>query len=177
MAWLVLLFFQAGCDESADLPPPKQAPPKPAIEVDASMAARIEADRRITIGHLALVLQHDPADAARMVVTLTSTQPEQDGSRLVLGSFERASSSQQLADRSIYLTTGPRLDLRGNGIFTARVAYQPKFATMKIGAYHGTVARGTISGEFYRFDLLRPTARPRVIQVRGEFRAAAIERP
>ncbi|MFQ5430776.1 MAG: hypothetical protein ACE5E1_10745, partial [Phycisphaerae bacterium] len=159
-----LIWGAAACDDTA--PPPAEAPtPKPAYRIDPQMVAHIRSDRRFTVTGLVFVLQPDGVGAGDLGLSLVSAETNADGSRLVFGTFERASSLEQLAQRDIDLASGPHLNLGGNGVFTTTTAYQPKFARLRITAQDDEQVSGTISGEFYRFDRLRPYARPRVIDV------------
>ena len=109
-----------------------------------------------------------------MGVTLASSQPAADGSRMTFGTFEKAESLEALARNSIDFGGAAIYDPRGNGVFTPLGAYQPKLATLRITSHDETQASGTIRGEFYHFKPGQTTLRPTVIPIEATFSAKLI---
>jgi len=164
------------CEEEPELPPhkPDQATSLPTVGPQCAVTFR--ADRSITLGQLVLVLQRDPLDSNSLGFSLTTLRPGADGSRMIFGTFVRADSVAGLTKSEIHLTSSSFLNPRGNGIFTAAAAYQPKLVTLRITSITEGEAAGTFSGDFYRFPTSRPAVRPEVIQANGTFTAALMMR-
>jgi hypothetical protein len=171
------LFIAIGsCDEKPELPK-EDAPPVRPIEIDVKHTARIQAGgRSFTLANLVLVLQHDHAHGGMMGVTLSTTQPGQDGSRMIFGSLERADSIDELAKTHIDFGGAAMFDAQGNGVFTSLGAYLPKAAEIRITSHDTAQAQGTIHGQFYRFKTDLPTLHPNVVTVNGTFSAKLVER-
>ncbi len=170
-------FASVGCEEEITLPPEEEeVVTKPLAERDRRYSANIQADRQIIVANLALVLQPDPLDPKSMALTLTTTRPGLDESRMVLGTFVPAGQTADLTITDLHFSSFPLFEPRGNGVFTARAAYQPKFATLGFDAIDETEAHGTFSGEFYRFSMERPTLRPEVVTIEARFVAAVIHK-
>lgn len=167
-------FALAGCEDEPPPPPNKEETNKQFPEIDERFSATIHADRQIRLTNLAFVLQRDPMDPKSLGVSLTTTRPGADGSRLIFGTFVRGSSIATVAKSKIYLSAGPLFNPHGSGIFTGLAAYQPKFAALTITAFDEGEVRGTFSGDFYRFSMVRPSMQPKIIEVNATFVAALI---
>ncbi|MBN2561128.1 MAG: hypothetical protein JXQ75_09380 [Phycisphaerae bacterium] len=126
------------------------------------------------ITNLALVFQKDPLRPDSWGVSLTTVRPGLDGSRMIFGTMVRAASIDRLRNRDIHLSSGPMLNPRGSGVFTSLATYQPKFVTLRITEFDDKEARGSFSGEFYRFSRARPATRPEVIEADARFAALLI---
>jgi len=168
----------ATCDRRPSVPPAlrkKYASP-PAI--DATCIATVLAGSRFTIPNIALVLQVAPTGSDATGISLVSTAPGPDGSRLIFGTFEESASLESLEQTSVHFSGGgPTWMPGGNGIFTAFAAYKPKLATMQINHHSNHRVRGTIEGTFYRWPLPQaPVARPTIVEVRVSFTAAVVIR-
>lgn len=171
------LLASVGCEEKITLPPDEEeVVTKPLAELDRRYSANIQADRQIILANLALVLQPDPFDPKSMAITLTTTRPGPDESRMVLGTFVPAGRLANLTKSDVHFSSFPLFEPRGNGVFTPRTAYQPKFATLSFSAVDETEAHGTFGGEFYRFSMERPTMRPEVVKLQATFVAAVIHK-
>ncbi|HKQ47183.1 MAG TPA: hypothetical protein VJZ71_03825 [Phycisphaerae bacterium] len=163
-----------GCENDEPELPPEQAPAARAIEFDIQHVARIQADRSFSVANLVLVLQPDRGSGGSMGVTLTTSQPAADGSRLTLGTFEKAESLEALARNTIDFGGAALYDPRGNGIFTPLGAYQPKLASIRISSHDESQVSGTIRGDFYHFKPGQTTLRPSVIFIEAAFSAKLI---
>ncbi len=146
------------------------------IEFDPRRSIVIKADRTITLANLIFVIQGDPIDGESIGVTLTVSRPAPDGSRMTFGAIEQVAKPEDLVKNPIRFGGGSILDPIGDGIFTTMAIYQPKFATIKVTSVEKDEVRGVVSGEFYRFSLATPTARPSVTKLSGDFVAARIDR-
>lgn len=167
-------FAVAGCEDQPPPPAERVGQPNALPAIDYEHSATIRADRQLRITNLVLVLQRSPLRPNEMGVSLTTTRTGPDGSRLIFGTFVRARSIDELAESDIHLSTGPVFNPNGSGIFTSLAAYQPKFVTLRITAFDEKEARGSFSGDFYRFSTVRPVARPDVIEIKATFLAALI---
>lgn len=166
----------AGCDDKPELP--KEEPPavRP-VEIDIKHSARIKAgDRTLTLANLVLVLQPDPVRGGTMGVTLSSSRPALDGSRMIFGTFETADSIDDLAKMDIDFAGTAIYDVMGSGIFTPLGAYLPKSATIRITSHDLDQVQGTIRGEFYRHKPAQPTLHPAVVNVEATFSAKLVRR-
>ena len=75
----------AGCDNQPELPKEETPVVRP-VEIDIKHSARIKAeDRTLTLANLVLVLQPNPVRGGFMGVTLSSSRPALDGSRMIFG--------------------------------------------------------------------------------------------
>jgi len=182
IALLLGAMLSTACKEDIEPPPPEEEPPakqppaiKP-IEIDPRRSITLKADRTITLPNLVFVIQNDAALPESFGVTLTCARPAADGSRLTFGKLEMAPDLDTLAKRNIDFASGSRLDPTGNGIFTVTTVYQPKLVTLKITALDAQEVRGTLGGEFYRFSVATPTARPTVLKAEGSFTAALVKK-
>ena len=180
--WHVIIAFAAACgawsasgcdDDEPELPPDDDPAVRP-VEPDLANFASIKADRSFTVANLVFVLQPDRTQGGLMGVTLASSRPAADGSRMAFGTFEKAESLEALARTTIDFGGVAIYDLRGNGIFTPLGAYQPKLATLRITAHDDARVSGTIRGEFYDFKPGQTTLRPPVISLEVSFAARLI---
>lgn len=168
----------ATCDRRPSVPPQLKnrhaAPPA----IDPTCIATVLADSQFTIPNIALVLQVAPTGSDATGVSLVSTAPGLDGSRMIFGTFEDSASLESLEQTSVHFSGGgPTWMPGGNGIFTPFAAYKPKLATMQINHHGDHRVRGTIEGTFYRWPLPQaPVARPTIIEVRVSFTAAVVIR-
>lgn len=152
---------------------------KPAIkpiEMDPRHNITFNADRTVTIPNLILVIQNSPAMGDAYGLTLTCSRTAIDGSRLVFGSVETAPSLEELIKDNIRFAAGPMLNPTGNGVFTSTTVYQPKFTSMKINSLDKAEARGILSGDFYRFSLATPLAKPTILKAEASFSAAVVRK-
>ncbi|HVP12314.1 MAG TPA: hypothetical protein VMV94_14140 [Phycisphaerae bacterium] len=164
----------AGCEEE-QLPPPRSPATAPAAaELDRKHTASIKADRNYVIPNLQFVVQRDPVGTDMTGFTLLSTRPGPDDSRLLFGTTQNLSSLDKLTSIDIRFAGARLLDPHGNGIFTTLACYQPKFVTLKIRKVDAGEAQGTLSGEFYRFKTVTPTAKPDVVRLEATFTAVLI---
>lgn len=162
-------------DEPAAKTTAEMAGIKP-IEFDPRRCIVIKADRTITLANLIFVIQGDPRDGESIGVTLTVSRPAPDGSRMTFGAIENVASPEDLVKIPLRFGGASILDPMGDGIFTTMAFYQPKFATIKVTSVEKDEVRGVVSGEFYRFSLATPLAKPSVIKLSGDFVAARIDR-
>jgi len=163
-----------GCEDEQLPPPDDEGTSKSLIEIDERFSATVQADRKMMLTNLAFVVQPDPIKPRSMGVSLTTVRPGVDGSRMIFGTFVQADSLSDLTKSNVYLSAGRLLNPYGNGIFTARATYQPKFVALKITGFDDEEVRGTFSGDFYRFLTVRPAMRPEIIKVEATFVAALI---
>lgn len=175
MAAIGALCAFANCDDQPELPKEEKKPAVRPIEIDVAHAARVKADRAFTIANIVLVLQLDPAHAMTGV-TLSTSRPGLDGTRLIFGAYEKIASIDDLAEKDIDFVGSAFFDAQGNGIFTPLGAYQPKSAALHITSHTKDEAQGTIRGEFYQFKLGAPALHPPVITVEATFNAKLIQR-
>jgi hypothetical protein len=181
VAFLFLLSL-CGCKEEMEPPPEEDEPPQsqePAVKpvsIDPRHSISLKADRTISIPNLVFVIQHDAAMPDSFGITLTCSRPAADGSRLTFGKFETAPNVEALARQDILFTGLGTLDPTRNGFFTTTAVYQPKFVTLKITSMDSQEVNGTLSGEFYRFSLATPSAKPTVLKGEGTFAAALIKK-
>lgn len=175
----------SSCGDDSEMPPPPDEPAEKSsaelagikpIEFDPRRSIVIKADRTITLANLIFVIQGDPIDGESIGVTLTVSRPAPDGSRMTFGAIEHVAKPEDLVKNPIRFGGSSILDLFGDGIFTTTAIYQPKFATIKFTSVEKDEVRGVVSGEFYRFSLATPTARPSVTKLSGDFIAARIDR-
>jgi len=175
LACLIATALGLGCEDDApDLPPSRNRSPQPPASIDAKGVARIKADRMFIVPTVALFLKNDATAPGRMVVTLKSMEPAPDGSRFVFGSMERLASLEELMSRSVDMSTSPKLDLQGNGVFTPARAYQPKLATLVVLERNGDEVRGTVTGDFNMFPLNAPRMKPEVVALEMSFTATLV---
>ena len=173
---VVGLWCVEGCDEEPDLPPrtadttTRPAPPG----IDVRHKASIQADRHLTLANMVLVIQGDPADANSLAVSLVTSRPAEDGSRMAIGTFARARAVGELVDQEIHLSSVPVLSESASSIRTTLAMYQPKAAILRITAISGQEVTGEFSGEFYRFQALQPAKRPETVSVKATFTALLI---
>ena len=167
-----------GCEEQPELPPEAANAAKPAAqpEIDLKHTASFQLDRNITLTNLVLVLQNDPTTPNSLAVSLVTSRPGQDGSRMAFGTFVRAGDLRELIGREIHLSSGPLLSENANAIHTPMSTYQPKLVTLRITSARDQEAGGTFSGDFYRFSRLLPAARPEVVSGKASFTAILIVR-
>lgn len=165
----------ANCDDQPELPREEKKPAIRPIEIDVAHAARVRADRAFTIPNIVFVLQPDPA-RAMTGVTLTSSRPGIDGTRLIFGSYEKIASIDDFAEKDIEIVGSSFFDPQGNGIFTPLGAYQPKSATLRVTSHTKDEAQGTLRGEFFQFKLGAPALHPTVVSIEATFSAKLIER-
>ncbi len=138
--------------------------------------ATLRADRQIVIPNLLFVVQRDPGGSDVTGLTLISSQPAPDGSRMTFGTSQNVANLDRLTGLQMNLGGHRLLDPRGNGVFTSFSAYQPKFATITITKVGENDVSGSVSGEFYRFRALQPAQRPDTVNVEGAFSAVLIIR-
>lgn len=180
--WQVIIVITAtcgawsatGCDSDEPELPPDDAPAAQSVGFDLEHFARIKADRSFTLVNLVLVLQPDRVQGGSMGVTLTTSQPAADGSRMTFGTFAAAESVEALARNTIDFGGTAIYDPRGNGFFTPLGVYQPKLATLRITAHDDSQASGTIRGEFYHYKPGQAKLRPPVIPLEAAFIAKLI---
>ncbi len=183
LALAVAVIGASSCGDESEMPPPPDDAPtsvqNPAIkpiEFDPKRYITIKADRSFTIANLIFVVQGDPLAAGTFGITLTTSRPAPDGSRLTFGTIDSAANLDALTKKTLRFGGGSLLDPTGDGVFTSIAIYQPKFANLRITAIDKQEVRGVLSGEFYRFNTTTPTARPAVLNLTGEFIAARIDR-
>ncbi len=143
----------AACREEPVLPPElrDRAAPK-APKPDPRFQAVVRGERRIQVPNLVLVVLVDPSDSQVSGVSLTSAASAAGVPRLTLGKEVRVKTLGELAGKPIRITGGRSFMPRGNGIFAPRVSYTPRIATLTIDELTKTEARGTVTGEFYRWS-------------------------
>ena len=181
---LMGLLLSPACRSDEDIPPPPPEDDKPAIakpvvrpvEIDPRHSITIKADKMISIPNVVLVLQNSAAKNDSYGITLTTSRTSVDGSRMIFGALESGPSVDAVLKENLHFASGPTLDPVGNGVFMTTAVYQPKFAGVKLTSVNGDEAAGTISGEFYRFSVLAPTARPTVVKAEGAFMATVIRK-
>jgi len=172
---VVLLAFcclTGACKDEPELPPELREPRKKNLPpIDLQHTALVRGDRSLSVPNLVFVVQ--PGDINQdMAVTLTAARPAPDGSRLTFGTLTEPAAIAGLVDRAIEFSSLRYLDLTGNGVFTPTVSYQPKRAILQITKESEEQVEGTISGAFYRFNMALPTARPTVVELKIDFKAA-----
>lgn len=172
----LILVTANSCKEKAELPLEKPRVAGPEMPVDLTCVASFKADASFSIPNLVFSIEYDTADAAWMRVTLASTRSGPDGARLFFYSMEHARPLAEMKTRSIDFASGHRMDLRGNGVFTATTAYQPKLASIVVTRYDDQQISGIIRGEFYRHQTGLPLARPEVVEAEAEFTAKLVIR-
>ena len=173
---LTIVFLLAGgCDDTPELPPENgMKKPPPETTQDFDHFASVTGDQRCTIPHLALVLQHDRDGS--LGLTLLSRQPGPDGSRILFGTLERVAAPGDLVGREIDFGGAPRIDPRGNGIFTPIAIYHPKLATFTIQKLDDQEATGVIRGTFHKFRAALPGIRPEDANLEIHFNAKVISK-
>ena len=162
-------------------PPPeeKQAEAKPVIktvEIDLRHSVKFTADKTISMPNVMLVIQNSAAKDASFGITLTTSRASADGSRMVFGALESGKDLDEVLKGTMNFASGSILDPTGNGVFTTTTIYQPKFVSMKLTSVNGDEASGMISGEFYKFSALTPTAKPTVVKAEGTFQATLVRK-
>jgi len=175
-ALLITLLPLAGCEESPGVPPLTSRAAEIPVEVDHLHAATLHADRQIVVPNLVFVVQRSSTEAGVVGLTLLTSRPGPDGSRLVFGTSQNLAGPDRLTGLKLQFGGRSLFDPSGNGVFTVTVAYQPKFASITITKVLDTEVSGTISGEFHRFRALHGKNHADVIQVEGTFRAALVLR-
>lgn len=175
---VALLLLVSGCEEQPEIPPEalENAAPKSKLEIDRAHAITLQLDRPIILTNIVLVVQKDPTNPGSLAVSLVTSRPGEDDSRLAFGTFEPADSVDDLLDREIRFSSGSYLSEHTSAVHTAVATYQPKMVALRITSAKDQEARGTLSGEFYRFQRLHPTVRPDVVAGTGTFTALLIVR-
>lgn len=159
------------------MPPPETARESPTLaDTDRVHAATLHADRQIFVPNLLFVVQRDLSGSGSTGLTLMSSRPGADGSRMIFGTSQNVASLDRLAGLEIRVGGYRLFDSRGNGVFTSMVAYQPKAVTVSVNKVAEGEVGGTISGDFYRFQAFRAAGAPDIVRVEGTFTAVLIVR-
>jgi len=172
----MVLLLLAGCEEPPSVPPPTSRAPETPPEVDRVHVATLRADRQIIVPNLLFVVQRGSPDSTIAGLTLMTSRPSPEGSRLIFGTSQNLTGPGQLAGLEMRFGGASLLDIRGNGIFMTVTAYQPKFVTIVVNKVLEGEVSGTISGEFYRFRAFQGRGHPEVVRAEGTFRAVLIVR-
>jgi hypothetical protein len=170
-AWV---FFLAGCEEEIELPPEdtssqSAAPAVKPLEVDVQRIIYLKADVNFSVPNLIFVVQVIPGQPDQLGITLTASRPAADGARLTFGTFQSGYGMDALAGKILSFASGSLFDPMSNGITTRTAHYQPKFADIKISSVSQTEVRGRLTGDFYRFSLATPSAKPSIVKMEGDF--------
>lgn len=173
----IILLGSLGCED--EIPPPPddgESAASKLMEIDLEHTARFKADREITFSNCVLVWQPDAIDPKASALSLTTSRGAPDGSRFIFGAFVHTASLKVLMETEVDFAGGSMLDLHGNGVFTPLAVYQPRFTKMKIEKIESGNVEGILRGEFHRFRLARPAARPEAIEAELRFKAKLMDR-
>lgn len=173
LAFVVIL--SGGCEKKRPAPA-NTAPQEAPLEIDLDHMARIKADRRFSLTNIVLIVQADPAGGSSVALSLGTSQPLADGSRMIFAGYERGLDIENMSGKTIDFGGSALLDPTSNGIYAVTDFYQPKNAVLTFGASTGTTQAGTIEGDFYHFRTLLPGDRPKVVPVKIDFKARLIIR-
>lgn len=173
----LLTLILSGCED--EIPPPPEddkATAAPIVEIDLEHTSRFRADRELVLSNCVLVWQPDSLDPWASALSLTTSRAAPDGSRMIFGTFVKAAELDALAKTEVDFAGSSLLDLHGNGIFTPLTVYQPRMAKLKIEKIEAGTVEGVLRGDFYRFRMARPTARPETIEAELRFKARLMDR-